>query len=479
LEAPGKSTRYLRAAIMGVFGVFLAWQVTSRTLVAYLAEAAPEKALGLRSNDPGALLNLADQVLNAGPTDPSSSKDTRTPASVALPVSSNQEPGRLRGWAELLAKAGNGGPLRRDDSAVALDPAAKRSVDPALKEQIRSWVERALQNDPLSARGFRFLSQLSDGTTDTERTAKLMRATIDRSIRESVAVYWLMQRSLEEKDYALTLYCADALLRTRPQLMGQVAPTLAKLSEANGATQALQELLAKDPPWRGQFFAALPQVISDARTPLAFFLALRDTAHPPTPADLRPYLDVLIRHKFYELAYYTWLQFLPPDQLTNAGQPFNGGFESKPSGLPFDWVITGGNGVTTEILHRPDDAAQHALSIEFGLGRVEFGGVSQLLLLGPGSYTFRANYKAEIVGRRGLVWRVSCATPDSTPLGQSAMMLGKVPTWRALEFTFTVPPSDCPAQSLRLVLDARSASEQLVSGWSWHDDVRIVRDDGQ
>jgi hypothetical protein len=54
------------------------------------------------------------------------------------------------------------------------------------------------------------------------------------------------------------------------------------------------------------------------------------------------------------------------------------------------------------------------------------------------------------------------------------MMLGIAPIWTAFSVKLTVPDTGCPAQELRLVLAARSASEQLVSGTIWYDDLRRI-----
>jgi hypothetical protein len=154
------------------------------------------------------------------------------------------------------------------------------------------------------------------------------------------------------------------------------------------------------------------------------------------------------------------------------GLLFNGGFATVPSGLPFDWAITPGNGVTMEIAPAPGGG--RALAIAFQQGRVDFRGMSQLLVLTPGTYQFSGRYTGEVMGQRGLKWRVTCA--GGTAIGESGMVAGRASTWKSIEFDFTVPDADCPAQYLRLDLDARMSSEQFVSGIIWFADLGVARD---
>jgi hypothetical protein len=251
-------------------------------------------------------------------------------------------------------------------------------------------------------------------------------------------------------------------------------PTLARIAEDTKANGELKQMLATNPPWRPQFFSGLLRTIADARTPLDLMLSIKDTPTPPSTADVRDYLDLLIRNNFHELAYYVWLQFLPPEQLASAGLLFNGDFESRPSSLPFDWVISAGAGVTIDFARRPDDPGQHALLIEFGHGRADFRGVAQTIMLPPGSYLFKGQYRGQLIGRRGLEWRISCAGVEN-PIAKTPMTAGNAAQWAEFSIPFAVPDADCRAQQVRLVLDARSASEQLVSGSMWYDKLQIVR----
>jgi hypothetical protein len=456
----------LRTLILAVATVVLAWVVISSSLAAYLADAAPETALKLNPREPVALVNLADRMLG-------------TPASASRPdrASQSAEPKNADGAAPNAANGATANAQGTNPAFSAFDDFDQRpGVD---LPTIRDWIASSLPNAPLDSRAMRILGQAADAAKDHVQAAKFMNAAARLSLHDQIANYWLIVNSAEAKDYKTTLYYADVFLRTSPELGRFVLPLLAGIAEDKSSVDLLSTLLVSDPPWRDQFLQQLPYGVADARTPLALLLALRTSADPPTSDDVNRYLNFLVGHKFYDLAYYTWLQFLPPEQLRNAGLLYNGGFEIVPSGSPFDWLIAQGAGVTVDIQAKPNDNSGHALVLNFEYGRVEYQSVTQLIKLPPGRYHFTGQSKGELVGPRGLKWRVACAESPTSYIAESAMISGRASAWRDSEFDFKVPQQDCRAQYLSLDLDARMPSERFITGTIWFDDLRISRIDEQ
>jgi hypothetical protein len=97
------------------------------------------------------------------------------------------------------------------------------------------------------------------------------------------------------------------------------------------------------------------------------------------------------------------------------------------------------------------------------------------LVLAPGDYQFGGKYKGELLGPRGLNWRLVCAEAVNKPIGESPVISGISSTWKDVGFTFTVPATGCHAQYVRLDLDARTASEQLITGSMLFDELQISR----
>ena len=476
-------SRWVRSVALIALAGVLVWQVITKSFAAYLALEAPEVALNFHSSQPVALVTLADARLNQARTEIRSDRASIPQQASPTKTEMSEDAGnRIGAWAELALRAAKKtlppGKTDRSQTPNAAPQLARQPVTEAERNEARAQAELALAGDPLNARALRILGQIADGTGDDTKAAQFMQAAADRSWSASGAIYWLILKSFEKGDYATALRYTDAFLRKRPQFMAQAMPVLVRIAENQdeNAVGALKALLAGNPPWRSSFFSNLHGTMTDARTPLQLLLGAKETTSPPTIADLGGYLNFLVGRKFYELAYYTWLQFLPPEQLSRAGFLINGSFEVAPSGLPFDWVIFGGSsGVTTDITLRPELDGEHALYLEFGPGRADFRGVSQLLMLAPGTYELKGHYKGEIIGRRGLQWSITCAGPARNPIGESRMFLGTARTWTDFLIPFTVPDADCRAQKLRLSLTARSASERLVSGSIWYDKMEISR----
>jgi hypothetical protein len=443
-----------RVLIFAALALFLVWEVLTRSLVAYLADAWPEAAIHLRPSSATALVNLANAKLTLEPA-----AKMFEPAAVST------------------AKKGVQSSPQTDsiDGAPSSLPSAQPDLQ--IATQIHSWAETALLNDPLNARAFRILGQLSQSMLDERQTERLMRAAVRRSLHESVAVYWLMRKSYIENDLSASLRYADVLLRTRPttEIQQAVMPMLGAIAESPRGSIELKRLLASDPPWRKPFFFYLPASVRDARTPLDVLLSLKGTPNPPTAAEIGQYLSALVNHGFYDLAYYTWLQFLPPEQLAKVGHLANGQFDDAPSGLPFDWSFSKTEGAEIQLATRSDRDGDKALLLEFGGSRVTGLNITQLIVLPPGAYQFKGAEKSNLVSGRGLHWRVSCASQKKELIGESPAINGVQPDWKNFSFSFTVPETDCPAQYVTLLLDARSASEQFVSGSAWLDDLDITQ----
>jgi hypothetical protein len=483
VKSKAQPEKRLRMITLAGFAVLLTWLVVSHSLAPYLADVAPKAALWLSPGEPEALVNLADRSLNASA--PVFATD------VADQGAQSQEAGASTSAVDSAGDAATPTSQTEDNKSnsktiVANNASADseninatfdifgryRSVDLAT---IRAEAESALMNDPLNPRALRILGQAADAAGNDSDALMFMQAATRLSLHESVADYWLMRKSTAAGDYKTAIAYADVLLRTNLGFGRFVAPLLAHFADKEPSASVVKALLNTNPPWRSIFFAFLPEGVSDVRTPLDMLLALKTNPTPPTSREIDDYLTYLIARKYYSVAYYAWLQLLPAEELKHVGLLYNGNFANAPSGLPFDWAITQGSGVTIDIVPQRDNNDERALSVDFLYGRVDYHSVTELVLLAPGTYQFEGKYKGELLGPRGLKWRVACVGDPNAPIAESPMIGGVASTWKDTKFTFTIPDADCRAQYVRLDLDARMASEQLVTGSMLFADLNISR----
>ncbi len=439
-EQPATAQSWLRSAFVGLLAAALCWLVVTRSLPAYLARVAPETALLINANQPDALLRLAEGKLTAAEQARVEKAKAETPT---LPTTAQS--------------------------------AAETQAQKKLDDDVRALVMRAHKLDPLNAQVPHLLADLAERAGDRPQAIKQLEATLQLSLHDSTAIYKLILFSIDARDYVKATTYTELLLRINPGSFQAVLPILLHLANTEAATDALTAMFARSTYGRTWFFGELPPKATDLRIPQTLLLGLQNTANPPTSRELSPYLQFLLdRHQLYGLAYYTWLQFTPPEHFDNDNLVFNGGFQRPTTAMPFDWMIEAGSGVTAQIVSKPYEDGSQGLNIEFGSGRVEFGGVRQALLLAPGTYDFSIQYKGSLNGRRGLVWRLSCSKPNAQIL-ETPVQLGLQPTWKTIAQTFTVPESGCLGQRLALEHTARSASEQILSGSVWYQKVQITR----
>ncbi|MGD9805879.1 MAG: hypothetical protein AB7E81_03670 [Hyphomicrobiaceae bacterium] len=454
-------------SVAALAGSVLLCLVVIYSFGAYLAETSPKLALKLDPGNPIALRNVAEQLVRTIELSEQKDETPGTPEGSAARVL------RFTAPAELASGAPPNPTSQAEQAAAPLSSETKQEM----LTQARQMIEAAIRNEPLDYRSLTLLAKIVEMQTPAETEAALpyysMAARL--SPRASEAIYWLLRRNIEKANYAEAVAQADTLLRTISRARPLVIPMLVSLAEKPEAASYVQSLLETDPPWREFFFATAHNTITDARTPLTLLLTLKDGAHPPREEELKGYLRFLMARGFYELSYYAWLQFLPSERLASAGLLFNGRFEDPPSGFPFDWNISAGAGTAVEFLPHPDEAGKRALSVEFSLGRVQFGGVTESVLIPPGRYVLYGRRKGKIEGRRGLRWRVYCLGKQTRMLAETPMDLSPISHWEEFELAFEVPTTECPMQQVRLNLDARSSSEQLVRGRFWYSDLGIRR----
>ncbi len=426
-------------------GFTLVWLIFTTTLPHALAETRPELALWLNSNNPVALLTTANKA--------------RTEL---LALSYPNE-----NLAKQRAATNTASNIHQDKEDAA-------KVREKLRNEIRLVAIRIITSDPTNATAYRFLAETSDEPAQIRR---FMQEAVKRSRHETAALFWLMNDSFEKEDYVGVVEKADVLLRTKPGLISYVIEYLGKVTAREEGRIQLVSLLAKRPPWRGAFFNLLPGKVRLADTPFKLMLALKRAGSSPSNEELAPYLNMLVKRNYFDFAYNAWLQFLPENKLVSLKMLNNANFADEPSTLPFDWQISRGLNATVEFEPQGKANGDRTLSYNFsGGGRIKFPQISQLMVLTEGGYRFSGEFRGVMTATRGVRWQFHCVTNRKKVLGETEMIRGNPRSWRSFSFDFVVLNSkDCHAQQLRLFHDARSASEELVSGNISFRHLKLVR----
>lgn len=379
------------------------------------------------------------------------------------------------GMADTLARSAPGRALWwQEDHPEALLLEGERLLQSGVDAQrVEELAKRALHGNPLDGRGYRLLATLAERSGDQARAARLYALAIRRSPRDLPSHAWLFEHHLAAGRIAAALPHADRMLRIQPQLAPRLFPILLALTEEGAATKPLAELLAGAPPWREKFLLQLLAQPRPGQHVDELMAATTRAGVGLTQTELAAWLDRLIAHQQWQRAYVAWAGQLQAP-IRSLGNVYNGGFESQPSGLGFDWRFEHTPGASIELLAGPGVTGRQALSVAFEQQRVDFHHVRQLLVLPPGRYLLEGHQRADgLRTASGLVWTLACAGSLSALAGSEPL---KGDTgWTPFSLEFEVPGQGCGGQWLQLALSARMDAERMASGRAWFDELRIVR----
>lgn len=358
-----------------------------------------------------------------------------------------------------LAAAPGGEEATRRILAAAL----KTPADPRLLDISKAALAVTPASElPLVAAGVAFRTR-----GETARSDRAFALALARNPRNTLVRAWALDEAAREGRFGDAIRQGEAMMAVYPGAEGPVLDWMAAAARDARARAPLLAALGRRPPWAG---ALIDRLIRDGADP-AFWLEACRLAPKAQARCLEPFVAAG-RH---EEAYLAWLSFQP--RATDYRAPYDGTFKGLPGAAPFNWSL---NADAAEIRQGG------GLEVIFdGQRRAEIAG--QMLLLGPGVYTFRAVQTAELRPRGAVFrWRIACiagpeelaiaAPPDGrldpTRLSLEVRTLGDGE--RALAASFEIPPAGCPAQ--RLTLDGVAGEMPL---WARATVARVEIADGR
>lgn len=352
----------------------------------------------------------------------------------------------------------------------ALQALAERQLKASKPLAAEATARTLLTHEPLSGTGFRILAAAADRQGRRDEAFALYRIAARRAPRDLETRAWLTQRYLEQGRHPEALQQIDRILRMAPQRARSIDPVLVQLARDPAFADALADVLRTNPPWRAGTLTALRNPPGGDLQPAGVVLQALQDKGGLSADEYAGWLDSLIAQGRWGEAYARWAGAIA---RTGARLPpvFNGDFELSPSNAGFDWRLRRVPGVLLEFVPAAG-ANGTAAYLRFIDRRVPHAGLEQALMLGPGRYRLQVRIRAQALRNElGLQWVVDCAgNAGRIALGDG--LEGSF-AWRTIQSEFTVPPTDCPGQWLRLVNPVADGAAQRVVGELWVDDVKI------
>ncbi len=345
-----------------------------------------------------------------------------------------------------------------------------------LPDQIKNLIARErgkLAAEPLDRASLLNLAVLFELNGEKDISNQVAVLAANRSLRDLAAQSAALNLSLNKSDYVDAMRRIDGLLRSRPEFSSKIYPTLlAIIAKPAGLDSVVNELI-NEPPWRTDFMDFAAKQTNQTASFYSIISGLRSKKADVFDRELGSYLTNLISAKAYETAYFVWLDFLSPNELSKVGLIFDGNFDVKARSLYFGWNFDAAPNTDLSIAVRPGTAADQSLKLNFLSAKKSFGVVSQNLRLDVGRYRLSAeSYANRLQSSGGLMWRILC-TETGLTLGDSPKFLSPSP-WQEFVIEFEVPADQCGTQTLKLIWGSPAELDQVVSGQIYFDNFEIA-----
>ncbi len=373
--------------------------------------------------------------------------------------------------ADLLAPEEPSRALQREtDNPAALRVLAETRLAAGQWQAAAASARQLLAREPLQGEAFVVLAAALRGAgdlagADAMNEIALRRAPMDPRPR-AVAI----DARLAAGDYAAAMHEIATLLRVAPSLGTDLTPALVRLADIPAFADALARSLAQGPSWRAGLLSTLLAKGSPAAITRTFS-SLQD-AGGLTVEEAGRWIDRLIAAGQWGEAYSRWAGTLALAPGASLAAVHDGGFESVPTGIGFDWRLRNAPGVIISRVSAPGARGGMAAELAFSERRVPVIPFEQYLLLAPGEYRLQFRARARhLRSDQGLEWAIGCQGA-AVPLATAPRLEGNF-DWQAFAVDFVVPASDCPAQRLWLQNPGTEGSGKIVSGTLWFDDIAI------
>ncbi|MER8480014.1 hypothetical protein [Mesorhizobium sp. M1163] len=259
-----------------------------------------------------------------------------------------------------------------------------------------------------------------------------------------------ISRNIEAGNLPKAVGEIDVLLRRWPDQFSAVATGIPAILSNPEGYQAVLAAVEAEAPWRASLFVALSNTSEGLDLANRLLLGLTGSPAPPTSSELSGVINGYIRQRQYEPAYRLFLFSLSEQERKLGGYIFNSTFEPASRGKPFDWYIPGQSGLEVTFATSQDVVeGEGGATIRFLNTPVKGAALQQLVSLPSGSYKISLIASARNLKLpKGLFWSIRCVDPA----GEIARFNIPEGTYnrQTLSLDFSVGPSACPLQLLRL-----------------------------